>query len=370
MLKESNFLFHDTTPDGEEVMAYLEEGDQEDQYIDETGFFHKIDPDQHHAIDSKDEPQSMDNADSGLPRELRCGGCVRLNGGVDGNYQKFTTTKYLDPMEYWNSVFAVNVTGVVMSTGCQAPDGKVRLYDTTNPGASTDLGSPNEGCNANIGPGIGAGGAPKLSNGDNNPFKNCPSSATKTAFTIQWPGNSFSGCTGASTVTFKFKYPVTLNKIGLLNVVNDGDVKVYAFMEDGTMTEFEAKGGGPNSSQRMAFKGLMRTEMLTIVFTKAAAIEFVNYCHNCGDEEAIRKKLFDGYYSKATSSKIVETKDRDMPFCRPYSHNIDGVFSPDSADRVPGRTETDIHRYDCGTFCGRRLASSDGARRGYQVSVG
>ena len=41
MLRESNILFHDTTPDGEEVTAYLEEGDEEHQYIDENGLFYK-----------------------------------------------------------------------------------------------------------------------------------------------------------------------------------------------------------------------------------------------------------------------------------------------------------------------------------------
>ena len=309
MLRESNVLFHDVTSDGREVMAYIEEGDEEDQYIDENGFFHKNDPDQLLAIDSNDNPQSMGDVDSGPPRALKCGGCVRLNGQVDGNYQKFTTTKYLDPIEYWGSVFAVNITGSTGSNGCKAPGGKVRLYDATKPGPSTNLGSPNEGCDADVGPGIGAGGAPKLSNGDDNPFKNCPSSAIKTAFTVQGSGSSFRGCNEEFVVSFAFKYPVTLNKLGLLNVVDGNSVNVNVLLDDGTKMEFKPKSGGPNSSQRMAFKGLKRTKLLTVRFRRAGAVEFVDYCHNCGDEDAVRKRLIDGYYPKASSSKAVETKD-------------------------------------------------------------
>ena len=175
----------------------------------------------------------------------------------------------------------------------------VRLYDTTNPGQSINIGSPNESCSLYVGPGSGEGGEPRLPDGLLNPFENCPTSTTNTAFTVQGPGDGFSGCNSPFTIKFEFKYPVNLNKIGLLDVDGEQSVKVVVRLIDGTVMEFWAQDGGPNSSQKMSFQGVKRVESMEVTFESGGAVQFIDYCHNCGDEAAIRKKLLDGYYPMA-----------------------------------------------------------------------
>ena len=201
-------------------------------------------------------------------RQLRCSaGCFRLNGGVSGSNKKFTNTKYVGVSEYWNSAYAIKITGKKAgNNNCKDDGGKVRVYDTTQPGPSTNIGAPNKSCKPHAGPGVGAGGAPKLGNGKSNPFKNCPSSKTKTAFTLQGPGNGFSGCQQGFSITVQFRHPATINKIGLLDVVNNDSARVDVFLQDGTKMVFRAKDGGANSAQEMTFKGVRRAVKMIVTF--------------------------------------------------------------------------------------------------------
>ena len=249
-------------------------------------------------LDTRQEKDGVEKVDDSVlypsihtHRSLACdGGCYRLDGHVDGSGNPFSGTKYLDPLEYWETLFGVKIYVSEKDESCVAGGNKVRLYDMSDPGPdSLSLGSPNKDCDSNPGPGVGWGGKMKCPHHMDNVFKNCPSKqASNAAFTVQGDGIDFVGCDSGFSITFQFKYPVSMRRVALLNVVEDDSATVYLHFQDGAMIEVNAVGAGPNSAQRINLDNAHLVVKLVVQFQSSGGTSFFFYsvlfcCVLCGD---------------------------------------------------------------------------------------
>ena len=227
-----------------------------------------------------------------------CGGCHTIDFSKRGDGRAITSTMYVPTEEYWNS------HGVkIVATGGYTPSDKARLYDTTykannNNDGDPDLGSPNRHCPGG-GPGKGTGGRPTL-DGEINPGANCDGEGYVLIIQEKNKSEADDNARGGR-ITFEFRYPVTLNSIGFMdmeeNERNRDNVKIY--YQDGTSTEHEGNGFGDNSIETLLF-GYRKVIKVDVNFKGSGAIRFVDFCHDCGEEEAALAALVDGYYQPAS----------------------------------------------------------------------
>ena len=251
-------------------------------------------------------------------RSLRCGGCFRLRADRSGQNKKFEGHHLIPVTEYWDSPQAVKIYGVPRN-GCTAPDKSVLVFDMRDPGKNTQLGAPNAKCpdipGVPKGPGVGAGGEPNVAGGGSNKYKNCLINGPSHVFTVK--GNDeddidddeyYEPCTKGYSIRFWFKYPVTLNKIGMMDVVEEGSVKITVEREDGSRQKHYGVGGGVNSYEVMGFNGVNRVVKLTVKFeNRGGALRWIDYCHQCGDEAAVRKALNNNYYPNPDQRNVENT---------------------------------------------------------------
>ena len=284
----------------EHPVAYLTDDSFDDTYKSESSF---TSPSSSHNTDQdrqQRQQQQQEEADQPRQRLLQecTSGCIRLDGKVTGANEPFGGTGLVSSTEFNYPPFDVEIRAADVGPGCVAGDGVVLQFNMTDPDVSPNIGAPNVACTTNPGPGVGSGGAPTLPDGTENPFANCPTPGQSpyVAFTVAGPGTDFGGCTTGFKLIFDFMYPVQLNKVGLIDVVEDDSVRVDVEREDGTILQFNAKGTGPNSFQNVGFKGLRRVVSMTVVFATGGAVQYVDYCHVCGAEDTLRETLVDEYY--------------------------------------------------------------------------
>ena len=244
-------------------------------------------------------------------RRLTCGGCFRTKFLKRKDGSRISGTPYLGQWEYWPT-YGFRMRAFPKSGSGFAPKNNVRIYDTSFRPANShqgdlDLGSPNKACPGG-GPGVGNGGKPKI-NGKDNPGANCE--AQGNVLIIQqskkkWAQSNRKG----GTLVFDFRYPVTLNSIGLMDA-DDGagdHITVYSYPKRGNHKEKHfIKSYGDNSIETIQLnrKNVYR---LDVFFPGSGAVRFLDFCHICGEEARERQTDIDGYYP-APQSRGYENKD-------------------------------------------------------------
>ena len=195
-----------------------------------------------------------------------CGGCYRLVIKDDSVITMRNNIPYLSKSAFWESKHAVKIVAVALSPSCKGWRTNAMIVDTSNPGMNAHLGTPNMHCST-PGPGQGWGGAPNRPDGTrNSKFRNCYNGKYKNIITAQARGRDPVACQAPFRVVFKFRYPVTINKLGLLGVVTDRSAKIVLQFEDGAREVFWGLAGGVNSFQRMGFKGMSRVVRAGVTF--------------------------------------------------------------------------------------------------------
>ncbi len=217
------------------------------------------------ATDDDDD----DDDDAQTARALiRCGGCYRLNGNSEGSTKVVDKKTYVNKNSYWGAPYAVRVSAVPKNNMCKSPGGMVNLFDAGNPGKSPHLGMPNQGC-PEKGPGVGAGGKQKWSNGSLNPHRNCYAGTNSKVWTLQRPNNAQTeACNHGFSIHYNFRFPVSINVINFLDVHEENSVKVTIELTNGKKQHFWAKNTGRNSLQFMGFKGIKGVKKIKIDFKK------------------------------------------------------------------------------------------------------
>ena len=217
---------------------------------------------------TKSESESSHESSGRRRLGSTCGGCYRLIADGGGLTRTYDGKLFLRRTTLKHSPYAVTIHASSTSKDCFTPAHRVNLFDTSKPGTSKALGIPNRQCSP-PGPGTGWGGTPKKNNGKtNNQFRNCYIGKYQNAITVQKAGPVVAVCDKHFIIEYTFRYPVTLNKIGLLNVVDNRSVEVIVVFEDKTRESFWAKRGGPNSFEKMGFKGMRRVWRVKIHFRK------------------------------------------------------------------------------------------------------
>ena len=254
---------------------------------------------------------------------------MRLRGERTNRAVGTKQTRFVRTHEYWKTPLGVKVMAYQPQEGkCLILRKKTYVYDVTDPGQSPNLGAPNQLCDQS-GPGVGDGGAPTLSNGAHNRVNSCHLGSTNTAFTVRSPGSSFKGCETEFSISFGFRYPVTLNSMGFMDVADDRSVKVRLTQRIGGRRQekhyFWVKGGGRNSAPKMAFHGMTNVIRVVVTFYRGGAIRFVDYCQICGDQKKAKQDMVDAFYPDPTD-RDVANKDSVTIF-KDMIPNLSAVIS-------------------------------------------
>ena len=220
----------------------------------------------HSTDDNLNNSDSNSNSTTTERALSRCGGCFRLTAGTEGSSVTVNGKEYLDQHALWDKAYAVKMFAL-QDNQCLAPADRVHIFDGANPGHSRNLGIPNELCRGG-GPGHGWGGKPKWKSGWPNDFPNCHKGSIRKLWTVAASNSQPAACNTGFRIGFVFRYPVTINRIGLLDVFEVKSVKVKVELVDGTEHHFYALNTGPNSFQEMGFHGVKRVKKLTVYFTK------------------------------------------------------------------------------------------------------
>lgn len=225
-------------------------------------------------------------------RRTNCGGCFTLDFNKDGDGNAIAGTPYIHPKEYWDS------HGVrIQAYGGYTPDSKARIYDssfyaTNNHNGDPDLGSPNEHCPGG-GPGKGNGGKPTLSNGDPNPGANCVEQGN--VLIVQESNKAYADDNGSGgQIKFTFRYPVTLESVGLMDIDEGGGDFIEVDSEFGYQKHY-VSGFGDNSIETVVLN-VKKVTKLYINLPGSGAVRYLKFCHDCGEEEQVREQQIQAYY--------------------------------------------------------------------------
>ena len=226
-------------------------------------------------------------------RRTSCGGCFHLDFSEYGNGNRITGTPYIRQVEYWDS-HGVKIKAYGAG---YTPGNKARIYDTTfyatnNDHGDPDLGSPNENCPGG-GPGIGKGGKPTLDNGQPNPGANCePQGNVLIVQESNKPEADDSGY--SSMIEFTFRFPVSLESVGLMDVDEGSGDFVTVWSELGKHKHF-VNGWGENSIEDVIMN-LNKVTKVQVKFPGSGAIRFIRFCHDCGEADDMRDQMIQQYY--------------------------------------------------------------------------
>lgn len=194
---------------------------------------------------------------------------VILDFETQGNGKKLASGDYVS--NEWQDMYGIHISVSVNAAGGFAPEGKARLFNTTDPGAinngDPELGCPNSKC---YGPGQGVGGEP------GQPGQNCvPQSLVLiiqendkvTPDAAKFGGN----------VTITFASPVDLNSIGLLNIVSDTSKIYIQSMAGGGIVTVPIFGLGVNAVQTVPID-MTQVTSVTVALATSGAITFIDTC--------------------------------------------------------------------------------------------
>ena len=157
-------------------------------------------------------------------------------------------------------------------TGGYTPAGQARIFDTKLPGPDPDLGTPNEFCPGG-GPGEGAGGVPTAI-GANCKYEGKVLIIQEDNEDPSVPDDSAEG----GTIRFDFTYPVTLNKIGFLDL--DGGLSALMDIKKADGSHYDLiplNGLGDNSIQEELFSGKNNVVSLNLGIKESGAVRFLCY---------------------------------------------------------------------------------------------
>ena len=271
---------------------------------------------------------------SKLPSPCRC---FRLDFNRDGRNRHIRDRRYLPISEYWNS-HGVNIRAY--TPRCYAPGGKARIFDSefrhNNGRADTDadLGSPNARCpGGGPKPGWGSGGEPTR-NGRANPGANCKKQGN--LLIIQQHASSRANdCGYGGSIRFDFRYPVKLNKIGLMDVDEDKFDFIELRTVHGETHKHDANGYGNNSIETIKFN-VDDVTTLIVTFPGSGAIRYIDFCHDCGDVDEAREKAVHKFYPS--------------PHKRPYENRNSAKYLNGIVDNLNNAVSTHLtwkvnHKY-------------------------
>ena len=151
-------------------------------------------------------------------------------------------------------------------------------------------------------------------NGQTNPGANCKKQGN--VLIIQQPGSSIANdCYGGGTIQFDFRYPVKLNKIGLMDVDEDKFDFIEIHTVHGEMHKHDAKGYGNDSIETIKFN-VDDVKTLKVTFPASGAIRFIDFCHDCGNLDQERENAVEAFYP-SPHTRNYENSDS--------AHYLDGI---------------------------------------------
>jgi hypothetical protein len=161
-----------------------------------------------------------------------------IDFSVDGNGNKLTNKNYVK--DEWRAKYGMQVT-VEAANGGYAPDGKARIFDSSNPtGNDWDLGTPNEKCPGG-GPGKGTGGEPGKRGENCIPEGNL--------IIIQESNKAEADDNGdGGVMAFSFDSPTRIGHIGIIDN-KSGLNSLEVLTADGKTSVLQFMSYGDNSAQ-------------------------------------------------------------------------------------------------------------------------
>jgi len=141
--------------------------------------------------------------------------------------------------KYFVSVTASANKGAKKNLG-YTPNGAARVFNSSNPIADPDLGSPNELCNPS-GPGEGIGGGPNALYPNCVPLRNIliiQENNDMTPDDHEYGGN----------ITFRYDVPAYVESVGILDIDEGKNTPlIYVKLLNGTILSFDTKEAGENA---------------------------------------------------------------------------------------------------------------------------
>ena len=142
----------------------------------------------------------------------------------------------------WKDEFGVRISASGKNDGGYTPNGKARILDSSNPGESEELGTPNFKC-PNRGPGKGSGGKP------GRPGENCKAQGNVLIIQDTDPSTIREFSKGGS-INFRFSKPTEVATLGLLDI-NSSGTRIRIYKSDGSRISISAARFGNNSFQEV-----------------------------------------------------------------------------------------------------------------------
>ena len=207
------------------------------------------------------------------PIDDPCPNCVVIDFETAGDGTALDSSHYV---KYeWYDAYGMTVTAKALNGGF-TPDGKARIFDSSNPGTNDengdpDLGSPNQNCS---GGGPGGGSAA----GAGTPYANCDS--LENILIIQESDKAFADDNaGGGSLTFDFEHPVRIEHVGLLDIDEEGD-SIEVYMDNGSSVNIGYPTTGQNTLQNVVIN---RNDVVKIVvnFKGSGAVTELAVCFDC-----------------------------------------------------------------------------------------
>ena len=300
-------------------------------------------------------------------RRLKCGGCMTIDFSVDGKNKKIPKhhTPYMRPGEYWNSHGVQIKAQPAHGTG-YAPYSSGRLYDTSyrpknSYDGDIDLGSPNAKCPGG-GPGRGVGGEPKTRRGDPNPGANCKPQGHVLIIQESDKDTADDNRYGGSIIV-RFRYPVLLKTIGLMDMNERTSDHVTVHTEDKKSFSFAALGYGDNSIETLDIY-LEKVKWFEFKMRSAGALRDFSFCHDCGKENAaLEADLVEFYSAKKSAPTPPSSKPRGQSYSSSTSSTTGTVSSSSSKSYAVSRSSSSSKSYAVAYS-----SSSSSSSKSYAVS--
>lgn len=194
--------------------------------------------------------------------------------------------------DQWYSTYGLTITAS-SENGGYTPNGNARILDTATPETDRDLGSPNDKCPGNAGPGRGRGGEP------GQPGANCVYQGNvliiQESNTPDPDDNAYGG-----NLTFTFQNPATVFTMGLMDIDSGERDFVYVQKQGGQhVGPRRIYGLGDNSVQTVSVQE-EGVSTLTLELENSGAVRFVCFCL-----EDVRQDATRTYYN------VRSRRDRD-----------------------------------------------------------
>lgn len=180
-----------------------------------------------------------------------------------------TLTVGEDVSTVYQALYGMTISASPLGSAFSSVKDTPVIFDSSNPGKYTALGTPNSQCSP-PGPGVGAGGAP------GQPGQNCV--AQGNILVIQ-DSSSPATCASANggVLTFNFATPVGILDVGLLNVQTGQVAQVEVSCPAGQSYSEKVTGLGTNGAIDVSvMKG--NVVQMVVTFSSASAVTYIDLC--------------------------------------------------------------------------------------------